>query len=99
MPIIVPFETLTELFKNLAKKYVGQHKAVFHHKLNPKGNYEPVYWDQVEVDVQSMAAYLIEHGVKHGDRVGILSENRYEWAIVDLAIQLIGAINVSLYST
>lgn len=99
MPIIVPFETLTELFKNLAKKYVGQHKAVFHHKLNPKGNYEPVYWDQVEDDVQSMAAYLIEHGVKHGDRVGILSENRYEWAIVDLAIQLIGAINVSLYST
>jgi long-chain acyl-CoA synthetase len=99
MPIIVPFETLTELFKNLAKKYVGQHKAVFHHKLSPKGNYEPVYWDQVEDDVQSMAAYLIEHGVKHGDRVGILSENRYEWAIVDLAIQLIGAINVSLYST
>lgn len=99
MPIIVPFETLTDLFKNLAKKYVGQDKAVFHHKLNPKGNYEPVYWDQVEDDVQSMAAYLVERGVKHGDRVGILSENRYEWAIVDLAIQLIGAINVSLYST
>ena len=36
MPIIVPFETLTELFKNLTKKYVGQHKAVFHHKLDPK---------------------------------------------------------------
>ncbi len=99
MPIIVPFETLTELFKNLTKKYVGQHKAVFHHKLDPKGSYEPVYWDQVEDDVHSMAAYLVERGVKHGDRVGILSENRYEWAIVDLAIQLIGGINVSLYTT
>ncbi len=99
MPIIVPFETLTELFKNLSKKYVGQQKAAFHHKLNPKGSFEPVYWDQVVDDVQSMAAYLVEHGVKHGDRVGILSENRYEWAVVDLAIQLIGGINVSLYTT
>jgi len=99
MPIIVPFETLTELFKNLSKKYVGQQKAAFHHKLDPKGSYEPVYWDQVTDDVHSMAAYLVEHGVKHGDRVGILSENRYEWAIVDLAIQILGAINVSLYTT
>lgn len=99
MPIIVPFETLTELFKNLTKKYVGQQKAAFYHKLDPKGSYEPVYWDQVEEDVHSLAAYLVERGVKHGDRVGILSENRYEWAIVDLAIQLIGGINVSLYTT
>lgn len=99
MPIIVPFETLTELYKNLTKKYVGNSKAAFHHKLDPKGSYEPVYWDQVEDDVNSMAAYMFEQGIEHGDRVGILSENRYEWAVVDLAIQLVGAINVSLYTT
>ncbi len=99
MPIIVPFETLTELFKNLSKKYAGKQKAAFHHKLDPKGSYEPVYWDQVTDDVQSVAAYLVEKGVKPGDRIGILSENRYEWAVVDLAIQLIGGINVSLYTT
>ncbi|GAB5408178.1 MAG: AMP-dependent synthetase/ligase [Balneolaceae bacterium] len=99
MPIIVPFETLTELYKNLTKKYVGNHKAAFHHKLDPKGSYEPVYWDQVSDDVNSIAAYMFEQGIEHGDRVGILSENRYEWAVVDLAIQLLGAINVSLYTT
>ena len=99
MPIIVPFETLTELFKNLSKKYAGKQKAAFHHKLDPKGSYEPVYWDQVTDDVQSIAAYLVERGAKPGDRIGILSENRYEWAIVDLAIQMIGGINVSLYTT
>jgi long-chain acyl-CoA synthetase len=33
------------------------------------------------------------------DRVAILSENRYEWMVVDLAIQMVGAINVSLYTT
>lgn len=99
MPIIVPFETLTDLFLNLSKKYAGKNKAVFHHKLNPKGSYEPVYWDQVTTDVNALAAYMIEHGIEHADRVAILSENRYEWAVVDLAIQLIGAVNVSLYTT
>ena len=99
MPIIVPFETLTDLFINLTKKYVGHKKAAFHHKLETNGTYEPVYWDQVFGDVNSIAAYLVSQGIEHGDRVGILSENRYEWAVVDLAIQLIGAINVSLYTT
>ncbi len=99
MPIIVPFETLTELFKNLSNKYAGKQKAAFHHKLDPNGSYEPVFWDQVTDDVQSIAAYLVEKGAKPGDRIGILSENRYEWAVVDLAIQLIGGINVSLYTT
>lgn len=99
MPIIVPFETLTDLFLNLSKKYAGKNKAVFHHKLDPKGSYEPVFWDQVTTDVNALAAYMIEHGIEHGDRVAILSENRYEWAVVDLAIQLIGGVNVSLYTT
>ncbi|MEQ9308459.1 MAG: long-chain fatty acid--CoA ligase [Balneolaceae bacterium] len=99
MPIIVPFETLTELYKNLTKKYVGHNKAAIHHKLDPNGSYEPVYWDQVSDDVNSLAAYMVEQGIEHGDRVAILSENRYEWAVVDLAIQLLGAINVSLYTT
>ena len=99
MPIIVPFETLTELYKNLTKKYVGNNKAAFHHKLDPKGSFDPVLWDQVSDDVNSLAAYMFEQGIEHGDRVAILSENRYEWAVVDLAIQLLGAINVSLYTT
>lgn len=99
MPTVVAFETLSELPKNLAKKYVGKNKAAFHYKPNPNSEYKPIYWDQVEEDVKSIASYLLERGIEHGDRVGILSENRYEWAAVDLAIQLIGAINVSLYTT
>ncbi len=99
MPTIVPFETLAELPVNLAKKYVGNNKAVFHYKPDPNSEYEPILWDQVIEDVNSIATYLLHRGIEHGDRVGILSENRYEWAVVDLAIQMIGAINVSLYTT
>ena len=99
MPTIVPFDTLTDLYKNLSNKYAGQNKAVFHHKLDASIGYEPVYWDQVTEDVQAIAGYLVSKGIKNGDPIGILSENRYEWAVVDLAIQLIGGINVSLYTT
>ncbi|MEX2478639.1 MAG: AMP-dependent synthetase/ligase [Gracilimonas sp.] len=99
MPAIVPFETLTELFINLSKKYEGTGKKPFYYKPTPDSEYQPIDWDQVTDDVYSLAAYLIERGIEKGDRVGILSENRYEWAAVDLAIQLVGAINVSLYTT
>ena len=99
MPTIVPFETLAELPVNLANKYAGSNKAVFHRKPDPKSEYTPIYWDQVIEDVHSLASYMLSKGIEHGDRVGILSENRYEWAVVDLAIQMIGGINVSLYTT
>lgn len=99
MPTVVPFETLTELFLNLSHKYSESDKTPFHFKPAPDKPYEPILWDQVTDDVYSIATYLMERGIQKGDRVGILSENRYEWAAVDLAIQLVGGINVSLYTT
>lgn len=99
MPTVVPFETLTELFLNLSHKYNESDKAPFYFKPTPDQPYEPILWDHVTDDVYSIATYLMERGIKKGDRVGILSENRYEWAAVDLAIQLVGGINVSLYTT
>lgn len=99
MPTIVPFETLTELFVNLSQKHKGRGKNQFYYKPTPDAEYQPINWEQVTDDVYSIAAYLVERGIEKGDRVAILSENRYEWAAVDLAIQLVGAINVSLYTT
>lgn len=99
MPTVVAFETLTDLFTNLSQKYAGAGKTAFGRKPDPNGTYETIDWDLVTEDVHSLAAYLIEHGVEAGDRVAILSENRYEWAVIDLALQLIGGVNVSLYTT
>ncbi len=99
MPVLVPFETLTELFLNLAKKYKGTGKTAFARKSAPDEPYETINWDEVSDDVYALSAYLIENDILPGDRVALLSENRYEWTVVDLAVQLIGAVNVSLYST
>lgn len=99
MPTVVAFETLTELFLNLQKKYEGTQKTAFARKPATDAPYETITWDQVSDDANTLAAYLIEHGIEAGDRVAILSENRYEWAVVDLALQLIGGVNVSLYTS
>jgi len=99
MPTIVPFETLNDLFVNLTKKYDGTTKTAFARKPGSGQEYESILWDEVTYDARSMAAWLIEFGIEAGDTVALLSENRYEWAVVDLALQLIGGVNVSLYST
>jgi long-chain acyl-CoA synthetase len=49
--------------------------------------------------VRNVALGLAELGIKPGDRIALLSENRPEWSIADLAILSLGAINVPIYTT
>jgi long-chain acyl-CoA synthetase len=99
MPTLVAFETLTDLYLNLTKKYENSDKTAFAFKPSPEADYKSITWDAVREDVTAVSCYLLDKGVEKGDRVAILSENRYEWAVVDLAIQTVGAVNVALYST
>jgi Long-chain acyl-CoA synthetases (AMP-forming) len=62
-----------------------------------EGAYQPVSWQTVRRDVETLAAALIARGVQPGDRVAILSENRYEWVVADLAILHAGAASVTLH--
>ncbi len=99
MPTVVAFETIPELFTNLSKKYRNTDKVAFGRKPNPDGEYETIDWNEVTEDVKNLAAYMVEHGIEAGDRVAILSENRYEWTVIDLALQIIGGVNVALYTS
>ncbi|TCC50148.1 long-chain fatty acid--CoA ligase [Kribbella capetownensis] len=49
--------------------------------------------------VTGVAKGLIAAGVKHGDRVALLSATRYEWTLIDYAIWTIGAVTVPIYET
>ena len=42
---------------------------------------------------------LASLGVKAGDRIAIISENRPEWSLTDLAILSLRAVNVPIYTT
>jgi long-chain acyl-CoA synthetase len=49
--------------------------------------------------VRAVALGLSALGVRRGDRVALLSENRPDWSVTDLAILSLGAVNVPIYTT
>ncbi len=99
MPAVVDFETIPQLFNRLAERYAGQPKAALGYKDKKSKAWEDISWDELAEQVHSFAGYLHKAGIRKGDRVAILSENRPEWAITDLATQVLGAVNVALYTT
>lgn len=48
-------------------------------------------------EVMNVSKGLIAFGVNKGDNIALVSNNRYEWNIMDIAIQQVGAIVVPLY--
>ena len=63
------------------------------------GQYESLTWGQLGDRVCQLAVALIRSGVEPGDRVVQVSENRWEWIVCDLAIQLARAVHVPLHAT
>jgi long-chain acyl-CoA synthetase len=48
---------------------------------------------------ERIAAGLMTWGVQRGDRVALVSQTRPEWAFVDIAIMMCGAISVPFYAS
>ncbi|HEX5707274.1 MAG TPA: long-chain fatty acid--CoA ligase [Pyrinomonadaceae bacterium] len=67
--------------------------------LKRDGQWIHLPWDAIETRVRAVALGLSALGIRAGDRVALLSENRPDWSIVDLAILSIGAVNVPIYTT
>ena len=54
---------------------------------------------EIKKRIEKIKAYLLNNGVKKGDRVFLLSNNRIEWVEFDLAIMSVGAITVPSFVT
>ncbi len=83
---------------------VAQHRkpALFMRRLADtagRGRWESLSSERARADVESLALGLAALGVRRGDRVALLSENRYEWAVTDLATLGQGAVTVPIYPT
>jgi long-chain acyl-CoA synthetase len=50
-------------------------------------------------EVRAVAKGLMASGVKPGDRVGLMSRTRFDWAITDFAIWYAGGVTVPIYET
>lgn len=99
MAAVVDFETLPELFLRLEERYSGENRPVLGYKEKTTRVWTDITWEELGLRVRCMAAYFHNLGVTRGDRVALLSENRPEWTIIDMAIQLLGVVNVSLYTS
>ncbi len=63
------------------------------------GRWRDLSWRTVAARARNAAKGLMALGVAPGDRTGILSENRPEWVIADLATVCAGAADAPIYST
>ena len=89
------FQSLNKLFFDRAEQY--DEKPFLWAKKNKE--WSPLTWKETSLKVREFAGGLRSFGIKPGDKVVIVSENRPEWIIADLAINLVGAITVPAYTT
>lgn len=68
---------------------------MFSSKIN--GQWNAISTQQFVDEAMEISKGLIALGVMPGDRVGIVSETRYEWNVMDIGIQQTGAIVVPFY--
>jgi long-chain acyl-CoA synthetase len=90
-----PPGSLNQLFFDAVERY-GKPDAL---QYKSDGTYKPISHREVLERVRHVARGLRLSGVERGDRVGILSENRPEWAIADYACLTAGLTDVPIYPT
>jgi len=88
-------QTLTDLFLENSKKYPSSKKIFF--AKEDDGSYSSVDYKNFTEHVSSLIHFFNYHNLKAGDKVSILSDNRYEWAAVDFACMFAGLISVPSY--
>jgi len=90
------FNTIPELFIFLTEEYgKNLERPLLKHKVNKE--WVGISYSQFRKETENIALGLASLGVKRGDRVAIISENRPEWVYADMAILGLGAIDVPLY--
>ena len=86
---------LIELFAHQANKQ--NKKEIFLEWLNP-GDKKTYTWEQTEKNILKLSK-VIKENIKEGDRCLLVSENRPEWFVSDLAIMVADGITVPAYTT
>jgi long-chain acyl-CoA synthetase len=87
--------TLNDLFRRIAA--AGNPRAVLWQ--DEAGRWLPLSSDQIYQRVRALAQAFLSWGARKGDRIALISENRWEWAVVDFATLAIGAVDVPIYPT
>jgi long-chain acyl-CoA synthetase len=95
MTPMVPFFTINDLFRRVSA--AANPRAILWQ--DEFGQWQPLSSDQIYQRVRALAKAFLGWGAQKGDRIAIVSENRWEWAVTDFATLAIGAADVPIYPT
>ena len=93
--IVMKLQTLPEMLKNSVNLY-GERIAF---KVKKEGKFEPVTYQEFYNKIEKFGTGLLGIGIKKFDHVGLISENRFEWIISDMAIINLRAVDVPCSGT
>jgi long-chain acyl-CoA synthetase len=91
---MLELRTINDILANIAKRE-DETVALWKSAEGWKPIMGRTMYGRVRAMVQGMESW----GIQRGDRVAIISENRWEWPVVDFACMAIGAVDVPLYQT
>jgi long-chain acyl-CoA synthetase len=95
MTTIAPISTVNDLFRRVAS--AANPRAILWQ--DEFGQWQPISSDQIYQRVRALGQAFLGWGAKKGDRIALIAENRWEWAITDFAALAIGAADVPIYPT
>lgn len=85
------FDTIPKLLRDFAVNRSSKNVLL---EKDASGVFQPITWNKLYDLCSSFGAGLLSLGVKKGDHIGIVSDNRSEWLIADLGILGIGCADV-----
>ena len=88
-------DTVPTLFYSQAKEYrsrVALRRKEF-------GIWRDISWDEYLHNVKLVALGLVTLGLRKGECVSVIGENRQEWVYADLGIQSAGGVTTGIYTT
>ncbi len=88
-------KTINQMFQESVTHY-GPKDALLY---KDEGVYRSISYNEFSEQVKHFSLGLTTLGIEPGDRVALISENRPQWVIADLAILAAGAINVPMFPT
>src|SRR5277367_2493368 len=89
--------TIPSLIRNIVKNIHSDTQTFMTYKLSEV--WEEISYRQALDKIDAISAWLLDIGIKKGDRLALIIENGPDYVYYDQALQQIGAINTSIYPT
>ncbi len=97
MSIAVDQSTIPRLIRNIVENIHPDSHTFMTHKVNDV--WEEITYRQALDKIDAISAWLLDIGIKKGDRLALIIENGPDYVYYDQALQQIGAVNTSIYPT